>query len=84
MVVHGTLTQQSSRPSLAGSWGEEALKSHNQLNGTTIGRNNHQAEHLQSVAASTYTAEVFKKSRDTCPTKHHRFVSHFLLLASFV
>ena len=77
MVVHGSSNHTQSRPSLAGSWGQETLKNYNQLNGTTIGRNDRNPEHLQTVAASTFTAEVFQKSRDTCPTKHHRFVSTF-------
>ena len=79
MVVAGASGEQgSSRPSLAGSWGQEALKNYNNLNGTTIGRSRN-SEHMQTVASSTFTADVFQKSRDVCPTKHHRFVSPNLL-----
>ncbi len=37
------------------------------------------AARFSTVAQSTYTAEVFAKSRDTEPTKYHKFVSDSLL-----
>jgi hypothetical protein len=37
-------------------------------------------ERFMTVSHSTFTGEVFAKSRDPLPTKHHKFVSTFSLL----